>query len=219
MSGTVVVVGGGVTGLATAWALARAPGERSVVLLEAGGRTGGALAPVRLDLPGGPLVLDGGSESLLARRPEAVALAAEVGLGDDLVSPTTARAAVLSRGALHPLPAGTLLGVPGDPAALRGLLTDEEVARASAEVLGGPVHGDVDVAGWVAGRLGPAVVDRLVEPLLGGVYAGSATGTSLRAALAPLAVAASAGTSVLDAVAAAVGGPGGGPGGARAGGP
>ncbi len=205
MSGTVVVVGGGVTGLAAAWALATAPGERSVVLLEAGDRTGGALAPVRLELPGAgaPLVLDGGAESLLARRPEAVALAREVGLGDDLVTPAAARAAVLSRAALHPLPGGTLLGVPGDPEALRGLLTDAEVARAGAEVLDGPVADDVDVAGWVAGRLGPAVVDRLVEPLLGGVYAGSAAGTSLRAALPPLARAAAAGTSVLDAVSAA----------------
>jgi oxygen-dependent protoporphyrinogen oxidase len=210
---TVVVVGGGVAGLAAARALASAPGRREVVLLEATGRTGGALTPLDLPLPlpgsrtgtgtGGALRLDGGAESLLARRPEALALARQVGLGGDLVAPETTRAAVLSRGRLHPLPGGILLGVPGDPAALAGPLTSEEVARAAAEVVGAPVDGDVDVASWVGARLGPAVVERLVEPLLGGVYAGSASGLSLRAALPALWAAAVEGTSATAAVRAA----------------
>ncbi len=224
---TVAVIGGGVAGLAAAWTLAAGARGHHVVLLEAGQRVGGVLAPVDLALPAGSgdrdtglgtgvgavLRLDGGVESLLARRAEATDLARAVGLGDDLVTPATTSAAVSSRGRLHPLPAGTLLGVPGDPEALRGLLTDAEVARAAAEVLGPPVTADVSVAAWVAGRLGPAVVERLVEPLLGGVYAGSASGLSLRAALPGLWPAAHAGTSALAAVrrataaGAAVGGP------------
>jgi protoporphyrinogen/coproporphyrinogen III oxidase len=77
----VAVVGGGVSGLAAAWALAGS-GRVRVVVLEASARTGGALARVRLG-ERGPVV-DAGAESLLARRPEAVRLAQEVGLGDDL---------------------------------------------------------------------------------------------------------------------------------------
>jgi len=200
MSRRVVVVGGGVAGLTAAWRLATAPapGEPpQVLLLEATGRTGGPLQ--REELAEG-VVVDVGAESLLARRTEAVGLAAEVGLSRDLVPPATTRAAVASHGALHPMPRGTVMGVPGDPAALAGLLTDEEVARALAERVGAPVADDVAVAAWVAERLGPAVVDRLVEPLLGGVYAGSAAALSLRATVPALWPAARDGSPVLAAV-------------------
>lgn len=203
----VAVVGAGISGLAAAWRLHRE--GASVVVLEQASRTGGVLW--RRALPGGPagLVVDVGAEAMLARRPEAVALAEEVGLGDDLVEPATTRAAVLSRGRLHPMPPGTVMGVPGDPEALRGLLTDEEVATAAAEPARRhvPVEDDVDVASWVAGRVGPAVVERLVEPLLGGVYAGHATRLSLRATLPALWPVAASGTSVVTSVAErAVGG-------------
>jgi oxygen-dependent protoporphyrinogen oxidase len=176
----VAVVGGGISGLTAAWRLATAPGAPRVVLLEAAGRTGGALQRVRVGGADG-VVVDGGAEALLARRTEALRLAAELGLGGDLLPPATTRAAVASRGALHPVPRGTLMGVPGDPGALAGLLEPPEVERARVEVLGPPVDGDVAVAGWLSARLGAAVVDRLVEPLLGGVYAGTAAELSLRA--------------------------------------
>jgi len=197
MSPRVVVVGGGIAGLTAAWRLASAPGEREVLLLEATGRTGGPLQ--RAELADG-LLVDVGAESLLARRTEATGLAAELGLGGDLVAPATTRAAVASRGALHPMPKGTVMGVPGDPGALAGLLTAEEVARAQHEQVGPPISGDVAVAAWVADRLGPAVVDRLVEPLLGGVYAGHSAGLSLRATVPALWPAARDGAPVLDAV-------------------
>ncbi len=174
------VVGGGASGLVAAWRLHRA-GVR-VVLLEQSGRTGGVL---RVGEVGGATV-DLGAESLLARRPEAVDLAREIGLGDDLVHPAATRAAVWSRGALHPMPTGTVMGVPSDPAVLAGLLTDDEVARARAEVVGAPLTDDVGVAELVASRLGQAVVDRLVDPLLGGVYAGRAERLSLRATVPAL---------------------------------
>ncbi len=213
-SAPVVVVGGGISGLAVAWrvhqGLARRGRTSPVLVLEQSPRTGGVLR--RGWLSGGPAALrlkvDLGAESLLARRPEALDLISELGLQEDLVHPRTSRAAIWSRGALHPMPPGTQMGVPSDVRTLGGLLTDEEVALAAGErgramARLGP-DDDLDVAALVAGRLGAAVVDRLVDPLLGGVYAGRADRLSVRATLPSLWPAARDGTSLLDAVAVAL---------------
>ena len=196
----VLVVGGGISGLAAAWRLA-AEGDLDVAVLEHTGACGGKLRAG--ELAGPPLDL--GAESVLARRPEAVDLFAELGLADQVVHPVTATASVFSRGRLHPLPAGTLMGVPADPETLRGLLTDEEVARAAREpdLPAAALTEDVDVASWVGARVGPAVVDRLVDPLLGGVYAGRADRLSLAATLPPLWEQARRGGSLLRAAQAA----------------
>ncbi len=107
----VVVIGGGVAGLAAAWELTqRLPGER-VVVLDASDRPGGKL---RLERVAGTRI-DVGAESMLARRPEGLALVEEIGAGALLTHPVTTAAGVWSRGSLHPLPKGTLMGIPGDP--------------------------------------------------------------------------------------------------------
>jgi oxygen-dependent protoporphyrinogen oxidase len=188
----VVVVGGGIAGLAAAVAL-RDGARRSpypalrVTVLEASGRVGGKLRVS--DLAGVPV--DEGAESLLLRRPEAVALARAAGLGPDLEDAATTGAGVWSRGALHPLPAATVMGVPSDLRALAvtGLLTGRELARVPVDSwLPRTVYGeDVAVGRYVAARLGRAVVDRVVEPLLGGVYAGRADELSLEATVPQLA--------------------------------
>lgn len=180
-----MVVGGGISGLAAAWFLRRdAPAGTRVTLLEGSGRIGGALR-VR-DLAGVPV--DEGAESLLTRRPEATALAAAVGI--DLEDAATTSASVWTRGGLHPLPAGTVMGVPTDLRSLAasGLLTGRELARVPVDSwlprlrLGE----DVAVGRLVTARLGRAVLDRLVEPLLGGVYAGRAADLSAQATLPQL---------------------------------
>ena len=205
----VVVVGGGISGLATAWRLSQTLPRRDVVVLEQRPRTGGLLRrellPPGLTVPQA-MSVDTGAESLLARRPEALDLIAEIGLGPDLVHPRTSRAGVLSRGVVHPMPAGTLMGVPSSPGALAGVLTANEVRRVAAEPTDPrPVRADdVSVGAWVGERLGRAVVDRLVEPLLGGVYAGHADRLSLRSCIPALWPAAKEGTSLLQAAAAAV---------------
>ncbi len=195
-----VVVGAGIAGLAAAWELLTgAGGGRSprVVVLDAAAQVGGKLA---LGEVGGVRV-DLGAESVLARRPEAVELAREVGLGDELETPRPVAAALWSRGRRYALPTGTVMGVPSSGAGLDGLLDPAELR----EVLGEPGRtwpslpdDDVDVASLVAARVGPAVVDRLVDPLLGGVYAGRAAGLSLRATVPALWDAAAAGRSLVD---------------------
>ncbi|MBM6403963.1 protoporphyrinogen oxidase [Phycicoccus sp. CSK15P-2] len=177
----VAVVGGGIAGLAAALEVLDALPDAAVTVLEAGERTGGKL---RSESVAGHRV-DVGAESVLAVRPEAVDLMARVGGGDDVVAPATTSASVWSRGALYPMPRATLMGVPADPFSARGILTDDEVTRLADEQpwAGGAPSGDVSVGEYVSARLGPAVVDRLVEPLLGGVYAGHARRLSLQATM------------------------------------
>ncbi|WP_446042061.1 protoporphyrinogen oxidase [Streptomyces sp. SID1121] len=181
-TGRVVVIGGGIAGLAAAHRLLGA--GVAVTVLEGSARLGGKL--LRGEIEGVPVDL--GAESMLARRPEAVDLAEAVGLGDLLQPPTAGGASVWTRGALRPMPKGHVMGVPGDATALAGLLSDEGLARIAQEPDLAPteVGDDVSVGEYVAERLGREVVDRLVEPLLGGVYAGDAYRISMKAAVPQL---------------------------------
>ncbi|GEC03746.1 protoporphyrinogen oxidase [Streptomyces spinoverrucosus] len=194
--GQVVVIGAGIAGLAAAHRLL-GRGAR-VTVLEASDRVGGKLLPgeiagVRVDL---------GAESMLARRPEAVTLAREVGLEARLQPPATATASLWTRGALRPMPKGHVMGVPGTAAALSGVLSEEGLARIErdADLPRTEVGDDVAVGEFVAARLGREVVDRLVEPLLGGVYAGDAYRISMRSAVPQLFQAAQEHDSLTEAV-------------------
>jgi oxygen-dependent protoporphyrinogen oxidase len=195
-TGHVVVIGAGIGGLAAAHRLLDR-GVR-VTVVEASDRVGGKLLPgeiagARVDL---------GAESMLARRPEAVALAREVGLTDRLQSPATATASLWTRGALRPMPKGHVMGVPGTASALSGVLSDEGLHRIErdADLPRTEVGEDVAVGEYVAARLGREVVDRLVEPLLGGVYAGDAYRISMRSAVPQLFQAAKTHDSLTEAV-------------------
>jgi len=205
----VVVVGGGISGLAAAWFLRREAqrgGHRiRVTVLEGSTQLGGKLRVS--DVGGAPV--DEGAESLLLRRDEGTALARAVGLGDDLVPAATTAASIWSRGHLRPMPRNTVMGVPTDLRSLAasGLLTPRELARIPLDVWlpRTEVGEDIPVGRLVATRLGRAVVDRLVEPLLGGVYAGHADLLSLDATIPQLAVHAGRERSLLAAARAARG--------------
>jgi oxygen-dependent protoporphyrinogen oxidase len=194
----VVVVGAGIAGLSAALRLAGS-GCR-VTVLESADRVGGKLLPGEV----GGVPVDFGAEAMIARRPEGVALARAAGLAEDLEPPATTRSALWSRGGLHPMPTGHLMGVPGDPGGLAGsgLISARGLERAAVEpeLPAPPVAEDVSVGGYVAARLGREVVDRLVEPLLGGVYAGSADRISLQAAIPQLYAIAREGGSLTEGV-------------------
>jgi oxygen-dependent protoporphyrinogen oxidase len=196
-AGHVVVIGGGISGLAAVYDLARS--GAAVTLLEAGDRLGGKLHAD--EIAGVPVDL--GAESILARRPEAVTLAREVGLGDELEAPAVLGATLWTRGRLRPMPKGHVMGVPGDlgPLASSGVLSAAGLARLPLDhVLPRTEVGeDVAIGRYVAARLGHEVVDRLVEPLLGGVFAGNAYELSLRASVPQLYEAARGGRSLIEA--------------------
>ncbi len=176
----VIVVGGGIAGLSAAWTLV-GHGVR-VTLLEAE-HLGGKLRTV--GFAGRPV--EEGPDAFLARVPDATRLAREVGVGDRLVSPATGRAFVVVDGALAPLPAAQVLGVPADPDAadLAAILDPASIARlrADRDDPGAPPPSDDDptIGAFIRARLGDAVVDRLVGPLVGGINAGDVDALSLAA--------------------------------------
>jgi oxygen-dependent protoporphyrinogen oxidase len=197
----VAVVGGGVSGLATAHRIAREVTDAEVVVLEASTRIGGSLHTAEV----GGVVVDVGAEAMLNRRREGVQLAVEVGLRDELVHPATASASLWNRGRLVPMPR-TMMGVPLDLRALDGVISAKGIVRAALDNVLPPTElgdRDVSVGDLVEERLGKEVVDRLVEPLLGGVYAGHARELSARAAVPQLVALLERDRSLVRAAAAA----------------
>jgi len=180
----VVVIGGGLTGLAAAW---HVRDEVDVTVLDASTEPGGQVRSV----PFAGTRIDVGADAFLARQPEAERLVRAAGFGDDdLVAPATGQVYLWVGGRRRPLPTGTVLGAPADPVALArsGVLSSAAMLRAAVEPLvpRRAVVGDRSVADLVGERFGREVVDRLVEPLLGGVYAGSVDRLSAEATLPPV---------------------------------
>ena len=167
----IVVVGGGIAGLVTAWELARA-GLRPE-LLEAGPTLGGCIA--RHTVAG--LDLDAGAESYATATPAVQNLIRELGLGSRIVAPNPVGAWVRHARGTAPLPTAALLGIPARPLAadVRRVLGLAGSARASLDRLLPRGVGTADgsaasLGGLVGRRMGRTVVDRLVEPVAGGVY-------------------------------------------------
>jgi len=168
----VVVVGAGITGLAAAHRLAAAAPGADMTVLEAEQRIGGK---IRTEQFAGR-ALDVGAEALLARVPDAIGLCRELGLGEDLIAPVSDRPYVWTD-RLRPLPPRLMAGAPGGAAALlrSGILSPAGLARASLDLVlpsRAPVH-DVPIGRIVRNRLGSQAYQRLVDPLLGGIHAGS----------------------------------------------
>ncbi len=195
----VAIIGAGIAGLAAAFFLRDEP--VAVVVLEGSPQLGGKLSVAEVAGCG----VDVGAEALLARRPEGTGLVQAAGLDGELVSPGTTAARIWSRGVMHRLPARQFMGVPADIGELgqTGLLSAEGLARATREpdLPATPRDGDVPVASFVAARFGQDVVDRLVDPLLGGVYAGRSEELSFEATLPGLAQASRTHASLASAAA------------------
>lgn len=174
---SVAVIGGGIAGLAAAHRLA----SRGIAatVFESTPRLGGKLEQAEID----GVRFDVGAESVLARRPEALDLIRQLGLGADLVDPEPVPALLWSRSELRPLPS-SVMGIPADiEAALRtGALSADPLIRPLAT----PTD-DVSIREFVASRVGAEIADRLVDPILGGVYAGNIEELSLFSAAPVLA--------------------------------
>jgi oxygen-dependent protoporphyrinogen oxidase len=190
----IVIVGGGITGLAAARAAvlrAREVGRSvNVTVLEGAERFGGSIRTERVD----GFVLDAGPDSWVVNKPHATALARSLGLGEHLLgtTPENRRYYVAWDDRLHPVPEGLVLGVPTRIAPLvrTSLFTWRGKARMALEPLvprrrfGGDE--DESIADFATRRLGREAAERLVAPLLGGISAGDASDLSMRAAFPQL---------------------------------
>ncbi len=196
------MVGGGVSGLSAAWELitqAEVDGRPvpRVHVLEADDRLGGKLqstvfAARRVDLA---------ADAFLARRPEGTELVHQLGMGGQLLAVGASGASVWARGKLRTMPAGLNLGVPTRwwPLFRSGILSPAETVRVAEDlvkphrsvrgVVGDRAVGDRAVASIVGPRLGRPVVERLVDPLVGGINAGGVDDLSA-AATFPMLIAA-----------------------------
>jgi protoporphyrinogen/coproporphyrinogen III oxidase len=181
---TVAIVGGGITGLTTAYYLQKAIEEQkfplNYVLLEADDRLGGQ---VQTDYTNG-FVIERGPDSFLARKTSASRLAKEVGLEGDLVRNQTGQAYILNNDRLYPIPGGSIMGIPTKlaPFVTTSLFSPAGKARAALDlVLPRRSHkdGDRSLGEFFRHRLGNEVVENLIEPLLSGVYAGNIDDLSL----------------------------------------
>jgi oxygen-dependent protoporphyrinogen oxidase len=179
----IVVVGAGIAGLSAALRLRDELGSRvRITVVDQADRPGGKLRTRRF----AGRYAEAGAETFLTIDPAAVELAERVGLGPALRHPATARAALAIEGELRAIPGGTLMGVPADPASVADLAPlggrDADEGRPLLQR-----GADVAVGELVRARLGTAVLDRLVDPLLGGVYAGRGDDLSLAATVPALA--------------------------------
>jgi oxygen-dependent protoporphyrinogen oxidase len=189
------VVGGGIAGLSAAWELSSAGGAE-VTVYEPGHLGGKLLTTAFLGRP-----VDDGPDSLITRVPEGTALCQELGLWEEMVAPEAKRAMLFARGKLRPFPDGLILGAPARllPLARSRILSVGGMARASLDLVlprSGP-EGDTTVWALIASRFGPEVAERLVEPLLGSIHAGTTRKLSAAATAPQILAAARANRSLL----------------------
>jgi len=192
----VLVVGGGISGLAAAYRLRERLGpDAEIIVAEQSMRLGGKIHTV--DFAGRSV--ETGAESLLAARPEAIDLARAVGLGDAIVHPAPLKPALSLGGRLVDFPAGHMMGIPGDPADVAAIADAKERPDNGLPIL--EPGADMSVGALVRERLGDEILDRLVSPMLGGVYAGDVDRLSVRAVMPQLAAALERHARLTEAVA------------------
>jgi oxygen-dependent protoporphyrinogen oxidase len=167
----VVIVGAGITGLAAAHHLLQQPHPPRVTIVEGADRIGGIIQASPF---AGLDSVDESADAFLTRTPSAMKLCAAVGLDNHLTSPA-ANHAYIWNNKMHAIPAGTVLGVPGSHKAIWNTkqLTTSGKLRASVEPLLPRALGrSTDSLGAaIRSRCGNEVLERLVDPLVGSIYA------------------------------------------------
>lgn len=179
----VVIIGGGIAGLTSAFYLQKKIKENQlsidIQLIEASHRLGGKLQTVRRD----GFTIERGPDSFLARKTSMIRLAKEVGMDDQLVHNSTGKSYVLVNNKLHPMPGGSIMGIPTEigPFITTGLFSIPGKLRAAADFLlpRSEAGKDQALGQFFRRRLGNEVVENLIEPLLSGIYAGDIDQLSL----------------------------------------
>lgn len=180
----VVIVGGGITGFSAAFYMQKEAREKGlpldVLLVEASNRLGGKIQTVRRD----GFIIERGPDSFLIRKKSVDVLAKDLGIEDQLVKNATGQAYILVNEKLHPIPAGSVMGIPTEigPFLKTELFSMAGKIRAAGDFLlpRAEIEGDQSLGSFFRRRLGGEIVDNLIEPLLSGVYAGDIDHMSLQ---------------------------------------
>src|SRR4051812_46539349 len=188
----VVIIGGGISGLAAAHRLlelcAQSTRELEIVLLEAGPRLGGIIRTERRE----GFLLEGGPDSFISEKPEALALARRIGLESRLIETNDAhrRSFIVRKGGLHPVPEGFQLLAPSRiwPFVTTGIFSWAGKARMALDLFlprraGANGHDDESLAQFVRRRLGREALERMAQPMVGGIYTADPEQLSLRATM------------------------------------
>jgi oxygen-dependent protoporphyrinogen oxidase len=203
---SIVVVGGGIAGLCAAWELsggANGPNDLTprIELIDDHSVVGGSLATIEF----AGRTIDLGADGFLARRPEAVELARELGCGDQLESIDASGASIWLRGALDELPTGLVLGIPTSSGQLRSVRGLSRRARFDAvrderAPVRMRVGDDATIGDIVRTKLGRELCYQFVEPMLGGIQAGRIDELSAKSVFPALLDAARKGGSLMRAI-------------------
>ena len=170
----VTIVGGGLTGLTAAYYLGHAKPDWTITLYEQAPRFGGKIQTQRVD----DFVVELGPDSYLGRKTEMTDLVYDLGLGDTLVSNETGQAFVYDKGSIHPIPGGSIMGIPTEmmPFVKATLISWPGKLRAGLDYFKKPYqldkNGDVSIGHFFQYHLGQEMMDKLIEPLLAGIYGG-----------------------------------------------
>ena len=170
----VTIVGGGLTGLTAAYYLGHAKPDWNITLYEQAPRFGGKIQTQRVD----DFVVELGPDSYLGRKTEMTDLIYDLGLGDTLVSNETGQAFVYDKGSIHPIPGGSIMGIPTEmmPFVKATLISWPGKLRAGLDYFKKPYqldkNGDVSIGHFFKYHLGQEMMDKLIEPLLAGIYGG-----------------------------------------------
>lgn len=170
----VTIVGGGLTGLTAAYYLGHAKPDWNITLYEQAPRFGGKIQTQRVD----DFVVELGPDSYLGRKTEMTDLIYDLGLGDTLVSNETGQAFVYDKGSIHPIPGGSIMGIPTEmmPFVKATLISWPGKLRAGLDYFKKPYqldeNGDVSIGHFFQYHLGQEMMDKLIEPLLAGIYGG-----------------------------------------------
>ena len=188
----IVVIGGGISGLAASYRVAERSAQEGrpveILLLEAGTRTGGSIRTYRRD----GFICEGGPDSFISEKPEAVALARRIGLEKHLIQTTQAhrRSFIVRNGRLYPVPEGfqllaptrfwpfvttKIFSWPGKARMALDLILPRRAAANGAD--------DESLAQFVRRRLGREALERMAQPMVGGIYTSDPESLSLRATM------------------------------------
>jgi oxygen-dependent protoporphyrinogen oxidase len=190
----VIIIGAGVAGLGAALKVKRAADDGhdiDFVLLEKDDRIGGKIAGELIDNEYGHWVVDGGPDSFLTSKPAIHRIAKMVGIDGDKMPTDESRkkTLILSRGKLYEMPDGVMMFAPTKfvPFATTGLFSWPGKIRAGWDLfvpkkkLAPGEFNDESLEHFIVRRMGREILDRLAEPLVGGVHGSSPSQMSLAA--------------------------------------